>query len=313
MTAAAKPRGERARQAASRLRATVIGGTYLDQEVLVTDLIRADVSLPVKARTSAIGGPGFSFAMRLADQGMSVRFVTLLGSCDASGKARSLLHGRAIEYPDLSQDVSLDLATVVIDPLGRKLALNGYELAQWLACTPELLETGEPLLVASPTPIASLLTSARRVQQSAQPLPPVLLAPHSRQVREIVRLPERDRRLLGRITTAVCVNEADGGTDLEEVFPPSCLLIVTHGAEGCSVREDGSWRRQGAVPLGKPVVNSNGAGEAFFAGVVHRLLAGDGVGASVRFGARAVAHYLETLHEHQVPDPLHTVPGGPRP
>lgn len=274
----------------------VIGGTYLDQEILVHGPIRPDVSLTTGNRSEAIGGPGFSFAMRLADHGLSVRLTTRLGSCAHSDEARRLLVSRGIEFAAGPDKGALDVATVLIDPDGRKLALNAYELARTVQCTPETLAFGVPLVLASPTPVRSLLDSLRELERRGVPASPVLLAPHSRQIEEIGALPRSNKRLLGQAITVACVNEADFSPAFERVFDKSTVVIVTRGGKGGSVRAGGVWQRYGAVPLTTPVVNSNGAGEAYFAGFTAAFLCRKPLREAVEHGSRAAARFLQDVH-----------------
>ncbi|SDT83349.1 Sugar or nucleoside kinase, ribokinase family [Streptomyces sp. TLI_053] len=275
---------------------TVVGGTYLDEELLVTEPIRHDVSLTVAHRTTSLGGPGFCYARRLAGHGLDVRLETALGDCAHSRAGLGLLHRHGVACATEQQTGrTLDVATVVIDPLGRKLALNGYHLAGRIECTPATLAAGVPVLVASPTRIGTLVTAVRTLHRGGGALPPLFLAPHSRQVAEILDLPAAARGLLGQVTTAVSVNEADLTPRLEEVFAPTTLLIVTRGEKGCSVRQGRAWSHHEPARLDDRVMNSNGAGEAFFAGVVSRLLTDRTVADAVDFGARTAAAYLREL------------------
>ncbi|WP_314425086.1 PfkB family carbohydrate kinase [uncultured Microbacterium sp.] len=79
------------------------------------------------------------------------------------------------------------------------------------------------------------------------------------------------------------------------------LAVCTLGAEG-AVAVDGEHRehRVSAVPV--EVVDTNGAGDAFFAGVLDARLDGADVDAALRAGARAASGVLRSRHLHPLLD-----------
>jgi sugar/nucleoside kinase (ribokinase family) len=196
--------------------ATVIGGTYLDIELMVDSHIRADVSLEVWHRSSSLGGPGFCYALELAGLGVAVDLITKLGSCRASSEARRMLreHGVSSEAVDEVVDADLDIATLVIDPAGRKLAFNEHRLASTIECDPSALRPGRPLLVASPTPLRTVLEIVRTCSQWGWRLE-VFFAPHSRQIAEFAELATPSRELLCSAITVACLNAEDLTPDFE--------------------------------------------------------------------------------------------------
>ncbi|MFJ6534369.1 carbohydrate kinase family protein [Microbacterium sp. NPDC091662] len=81
------------------------------------------------------------------------------------------------------------------------------------------------------------------------------------------------------------------------------LAVCTLGAEGAvAVDEDGAVGRVPATPV--EVVDTNGAGDAFLAGVLDARLDGAGVTAALEAGARSAASVLRTRHLHPVLDPV---------
>lgn len=72
-------------------------------------------------------------------------------------------------------------------------------------------------------------------------------------------------------------------------------VVVTHGAEGsAAVGPDGVWAEVPGEPV--EVDDTNGAGDAFFAGFLVARLAGDDLGASLRAGAARAAVCLGGPH-----------------
>ncbi|MBT2497274.1 carbohydrate kinase family protein [Microbacterium sp. ISL-59] len=79
------------------------------------------------------------------------------------------------------------------------------------------------------------------------------------------------------------------------------LAVCTLGAEGAvAVDAEGIEYRVAAVPV--EVIDTNGAGDAFLAGVLDARLDGAGVGAALEAGARTAATVLRTRHLHPLLD-----------
>lgn len=81
------------------------------------------------------------------------------------------------------------------------------------------------------------------------------------------------------------------------------LAVCTLGAEGAvAVDGQGTEHRVAAVPV--DVVDTNGAGDAFFAGVLDARLSGLDVAAALSAGARSASSVLGTRHLHPVLDDI---------
>lgn len=81
----------------------------------------------------------------------------------------------------------------------------------------------------------------------------------------------------------------------------SRLAVCTRGADGAvAVDEDGVVHQVRAVPV--EVVDTNGAGDAFLAGVLDARLDGAGVAAALEAGARTASAVLRTRHLHPLLD-----------
>jgi sugar/nucleoside kinase (ribokinase family) len=273
---------------------TAIGGTYLDVELLVDTHLRSDVSLEVLNRSTAVGGPGFCHALQLARLGIAVNLITKLGSCAASHRARQVLREHGVTSAAITEVVAadLDVATLAIDPTGRKLAFNEHKLARTIECDPGALRRDTPLLVASPT---SLLSVVRALQECDRWgwRPRLFFAPHSRQVSEFLTLRGPERDMLCSTIAVACVNASDFDADFNAALGERTLLVVTNGANGCAVRGRAAWTTFPAhsVRLARP--NTNGAGEAFFAGMVAALMRGARADSAVQSALANAAGYLE--------------------
>lgn len=72
-------------------------------------------------------------------------------------------------------------------------------------------------------------------------------------------------------------------------------VVVTHGAEGsAAIGPDGTWAERAGEHV--EVVDTNGAGDAFFAGFLVSARSGDGLEASLRAGAAQAAVCLRGPH-----------------
>lgn len=79
------------------------------------------------------------------------------------------------------------------------------------------------------------------------------------------------------------------------------LAVCTLGADGAvAVDHEGREYRVAAVPV--EVIDTNGAGDAFFAGVLDARLDGAGVAAALEAGARSAASVLRSRHLHPLLD-----------
>ncbi|MFK3678591.1 carbohydrate kinase family protein [Microbacterium sp. NPDC090218] len=79
------------------------------------------------------------------------------------------------------------------------------------------------------------------------------------------------------------------------------LAVCTLGADGAlAVDEEGTTHRVPAVPV--DVIDTNGAGDAFLAGVLDARLDGAGVVAALEAGARSAASVLRSRHLHPLLD-----------
>jgi sugar/nucleoside kinase (ribokinase family) len=86
-----------------------------------------------------------------------------------------------------------------------------------------------------------------------------------------------------------------------QVARGASLAVCTLGAQGAvAVDGDGIEHRVAAVPT--EVVDTNGAGDAFFAGVLAARLSGAPVPAALEAGARAASEVLRSRHLHPLLD-----------
>ncbi|WEK60322.1 MAG: PfkB family carbohydrate kinase [Candidatus Microbacterium colombiense] len=89
----------------------------------------------------------------------------------------------------------------------------------------------------------------------------------------------------------------------ERVDAGASLAVCTLGADGAvAVDSRGVEHRVSAIPV--ELIDTNGAGDAFFAGVLDAHLAGEPVSEALAAGARAAAVVLRSRHLHPLLDPI---------
>jgi sugar/nucleoside kinase (ribokinase family) len=88
--------------------------------------------------------------------------------------------------------------------------------------------------------------------------------------------------------------EAAGGLDALARKNPAAKLIVTAGAEGSHLYEQGLWTHISSVPA--RVVSTAGAGDAYLAGTIAGLIGGKSFTESARYGAAAAKLAVESAH-----------------
>jgi sugar/nucleoside kinase (ribokinase family) len=87
----------------------------------------------------------------------------------------------------------------------------------------------------------------------------------------------------------------------DRIAAGAVLAVCTMGADGAiAVDRDGALHRVAAEPV--EVVDTNGAGDAFFAGVLDATLSGLALDEALAAGARTAAGVLSTRHLHPLLD-----------
>lgn len=79
-------------------------------------------------------------------------------------------------------------------------------------------------------------------------------------------------------------------TEVCDALPAAGLVVVKQGSDGATAHRAGQWWHRNAPEVA--VVEPTGAGDAFAAGVLHRLLAGDEAGACLAEGNRLAGTVL---------------------
>lgn len=269
----------------------VLGGAGVDTivEVPQLPLPYADSYL-VPAITSRAGQTGDFLALGLHTLGLRTHHVDLLGD-DHEGALVRALHERAgIGLTALPGPTGTKRAVNLVGPDGRRLSLYDISRGGEHDRFPESL-------------VAELAAGARHVHAC-------ITHPVAHTLDQLAGLP---------VTVSTDLHNWDGANPYHEQFAAAAdvvfvsaaalpepapamrrilalgrarVVVATTGAEGgyLLTREDGEVRRFAAVTPPRPVVDSNGAGDAFAAGFLFGLLDGQPAEVCVRYGAIAGAY-----------------------
>ncbi|MGC4874948.1 carbohydrate kinase family protein [Micromonospora sp. DT43] len=267
----------------------VVGGLGVDVRVRVPALpLPAADSHTVEPIELRIGNTGAGVALAARALGLRVRVVDTLGADPAGDLVRAALT-RAGVPAVLAQDRSGTRRSVnLVDPGGRRTSL--YDPRPW---------RGDPPF--SPSQIAELVRGVRHVHLSIMdwsvPLLPAVRAALPAGVSLSTDLHDWDgtnpyHLPFAEVADLVLVSGVRLGeraTALAGTLAPRAV-VVTRGADGAELYP-GDGTRVPVPPAAAPgpVVDSNGAGDAFAAGLIAGRLRGEPLTAAARCAARVAA------------------------
>jgi sugar/nucleoside kinase (ribokinase family) len=268
----------------------VLGGAGVDTIVHVPELpLPFADSYPVSPGIETRAGQTGDFlALGLHSLGLRVHHLDLLGDDDAGALVRALHAERGIPLTAIAQPAGTKRAVNLVDPLGRRLSL--YDATR---STPED-RLPEPV-------VRELATAARHVHVSithpcAHALPTL--------------------RTCG-VTISTDLHDWDGENPYHQPFAHAAdvvfvsatrlpepepvmrriadhgrarVVVATAGAEGALLLADGELHHVPTATPPAPVVDSNGAGDAFAAAFLWAWLAGEPPLRAAHLGAVAGAH-----------------------
>jgi pseudouridine kinase len=283
-------------------RVVVIGGANTDIVGAPHAPLLARDSNPGHVSTSA-GGVGRNIAENLARLGLSVDLVTAFGRDEAGAElaAACRLAGVGVSASIVAEDLPSARYLAVVDAAGDLyVAVNDMRVIELL--TPEAMaEPGRCALIAGADIVvadANLLTDTLRwlAENVAAPLvvDPVSSAKAGRiadllsSLSAVTPSVAEAGVILGRAVTGV----EDARLAAQELVAAGVdVAYVTCGPAGVAWA-DASGSGTVAPPCVE-VVNTNGAGDAFCAGVVYGMLAGMGPAAAAALGSAVSAITLQ--------------------
>ena len=231
-----------------------------------------------------IGSSGAGKAMNLARLGLDVTLHCLVGDDEAGRRIRRGLEAAGVEVDAVTDATGSARHVNLMDAHGDRLSF--------------LLHTGDPAARYDPDRVEELVSAADLVL--------VAIVDPARRVIPVAR------RLARPVWTDL--HATDGEREYERDFREADvvffsgermpdprpfmkqlvragrrLVVCTRGARGAiALAADGSWLEVAAEPV-EAVVDTNGAGDAFLAGVAYGQLRGQPLERSLRIGARVAA------------------------
>jgi sugar/nucleoside kinase (ribokinase family) len=268
----------------------VLGGAGVDTIVYVPELplpYADSYAVDSGIRTRA-GQTGDFVALGLTALGLTTHHLDLLGDDPEGDLVRALHRDHGIALTAIPQPAGTKRAVNLVGPDGRRLSLYDTSRARAGDRLPE--ET-----------LRALAARARHAHVCiTQPCARALPALHEAGVTVSTDLHDWDGENPYHEPFAygadVVFLSAAALTDPEAVMRRIAargrarLVVATAGAEGALLLADGEVTRIPAAAPPAPVVDSNGAGDAFAAAFLYGLLRGEPAERCARFGAVAGAH-----------------------
>ncbi|BCJ34542.1 ribokinase [Actinocatenispora thailandica] len=245
-----------------------------------------------------LGGTSAGKALNLRRLGHDVTLATVIGTDPAGGRVRSALTGAGVRLLAADTDVPTEQHLNLMDARGARVSVY--------------LETGpadaelpvEPVTAAMATASAVVLdlaTHSRALIPAARSTGvPIWTDLHDYDGRSEFHEPFRD----AADHVFLSSDRMPGYRDFlaEQVARGARLAVCTHGADGATALDArGRWYEVAAEPVPE-VVDSNGAGDAFFAGFLTRYLADGDVAHALRAGARQGARAVLSPELAPLPD-----------
>ncbi|AWT46524.1 MULTISPECIES: PfkB family carbohydrate kinase [Streptomyces] len=268
----------------------VLGGAGVDTIVYVPELplpYADSYHIDSGIRTRA-GQTGDFMALGLAALGLSTHHLDLVGDDPEGDLVRALHREHGIALTDVPQPAGTKRAVNLVGPDGRRLSLYDTSRARPGDRLPEdtvraLAERSRHVHVCITQPCADALPLLRETGVG------VSTDLHDWDGEN----PYHEAFAYG---ADIVFLSAAALTDPEAVMRRVAargrarIVVATAGAEGAYLLADGDVTHVPAVAPPAPVVDSNGAGDAFAAAFLHGLLAGETPERCARFGAIAGAH-----------------------
>jgi ribokinase len=240
------------------------------------------------------GGKGANQAVAAARLGQPTSMVGRVGRDDAGSELLEALRGSGVETSRVvpTPGAPTGIALVTVDDRGENAIVvspgaNARVTPADVEAAGGLISSARVLLLQLEIPIEAVGAAARAASGTvvlnpapARSLPPSLL--------EAVDVLVPNRSELGVLAGAgVEPADAEQAAALASGIPGPTAVVVTLGAEGALVVEDGRTERVPAVPV--RAVDTTAAGDAFCGSLADALVRGEPVAEAARWAVRAAA------------------------
>jgi ribokinase len=253
------------------VRACVVGSTNVDLVLQVPALPAPGETLLGASVRREPGGKGGNQAVALARLGARVQLVSAVGR-DADGDwSVEQLADESVDVTHVARVAEpTGLAVVMVDPAGENCIVVSPG-ANALVHAPAAIDA-DVLLLSLEVPLETVMAAAARAQASGVPVvlnaaPAQPLPAHLLEAVDVLVVNETEWASLGR--------------------PATGRVVVTLGAAGCRVLDDGRSAEVPGVPV--EVVDTTGAGDCFAATLAYGIATGLDLDAAVALAVRASA------------------------
>ncbi|MFC0002939.1 carbohydrate kinase family protein [Micromonospora siamensis] len=268
----------------------VIGGLGVDLRVRVPGIpLPAADSMVVPPVEARIGNTGSGVALAAHALGLRVRLVDVLGADPAGAVVRAALGRTAVAATLVPSPGGTRQSVNLVDPAGRRMSL--YDPSPWSGPVPPFTDEA----------LAGLVRDAAHVHVS--------IMDWARDALPVLR-----EALPDGVTLSTDLHDWDGENDYHRPFAEAAGLVfvsgvrlggqaaavaaalaprtvvVTRGADGAELHHgDGPATHVPATAPPADVVDTNGAGDAFAAGLISARLRGDALPRAAAYAARVAA------------------------
>ncbi|WP_149085811.1 MULTISPECIES: carbohydrate kinase family protein [Microbacterium] len=250
-----------------------------------------------QASWESVGGTSAGKALSLTGLGRSVVLHAITGEDDDGRRIRAALRaaGVAARWTDGVTERHLNLMTA-----------GGARVSLYLSTPAETTGTDDAMHAAKMAAADAVVLDLAAEPRRLLPLAAASGTPLWVDVHDYDGVDAYHRPFLAGAGAVFC-NADRLGAPVEflraAVADGAEFAVCTLGAEGAvAVTADGAELRVPAVPT--TVVDTNGAGDAFLAGVLDARLRGTDLVTALTAGARAAAGILGTRHLHPLLDPV---------